>query len=119
MITVPSAALDALVTIIAPCIRRTFGFGSLAFHKPSSQLKRTALSFISDGACVGLAAVKAPSGSRVGQYVETSVGGEKVRAFVPAPLPPVPSLDFTRFLSHYDRARGALGRLDGLTTILP
>jgi len=55
----------------------------------------------------------------MGQYVETSVSGEKVRAFVPAPLPPVPPLDFGPFLSLYDRARGAIGRLDGVTTILP
>lgn len=56
---------------------------------------------------------------RLGKYVETSVGGEKVRAFVPPPLPPVPALDVSRFLSLYDRARGAIGRLDGVTTILP
>lgn len=59
------------------------------------------------------------SSSRLGEYVETSVGGEKVRAFVPAPLPPVPALDVSQFLSLYDRARGAVGRLDGVTTILP
>ncbi|RJF94544.1 Fic family protein [Oleomonas cavernae] len=56
---------------------------------------------------------------RLGTYVETSVGGEKVRAFVPAPLPPDPPLDFVQFLTLYDRARGAIGRLDGVTTILP
>jgi Fic family protein len=42
-----------------------------------------------------------------------------VRAFVPAPLPPVPPLDVSQFLSLYDRARGAIGRLEGVTTILP
>ena len=59
------------------------------------------------------------SGRRMGEYVETSAGGEKVRAFVPAPLPPVPPLDLSQFISLYDRARGAVGRLDGVTTILP
>ncbi|MGE0650276.1 MAG: Fic family protein [Alphaproteobacteria bacterium] len=59
------------------------------------------------------------SARRLGEYVETSVGGEKVRAFVPPPLPPVPALDIGPFLSLYDRARGAVGRLDGVTTILP
>jgi len=63
--------------------------------------------------------VPGTSGRRLGEYVETSVGGEKVRAFVPAPLPPVPALDVSQFLSLYDRARGAVGRLDGVTTILP
>jgi Fic family protein len=62
---------------------------------------------------------EATSGGRRGEYVETSVGGETVRAFVPAPLPPVPPLDFGPLLSLYDRARGAVGRLDGVTTILP
>ncbi|GLS31032.1 Fic/DOC family N-terminal [Mesorhizobium albiziae] len=46
-------------------------------------------------------------------------GGEKVRAYVPSPLPPVPAVDVGQFLSLYDRARGAVGRLDGVTTILP
>jgi Fic family protein len=63
--------------------------------------------------------VPGTSSSRLGEYVETSDGGEKVRAFVPAPLPPVPALDVSQFLSLYDRARGAVGRLDGVTTILP
>jgi len=59
------------------------------------------------------------SAGRLGEYVQTSVGGEKVRAYVPAPLPPAPALDVTPFLTLYDRARGAVGRLDGVTTILP
>ena len=61
----------------------------------------------------------ANEGRKPGAYVETAVAGEKVRAFVPAPLPPAPPLDFGQFLSLYDRARGAIGRLDGVTTILP
>lgn len=56
---------------------------------------------------------------RLGEYVETSVGGERVRAFVPTPLPPVPAVDVASFLTLYDRARGAVGRLDGVTAILP
>ena len=63
--------------------------------------------------------MRKPSGGRLGRYIETSAGGEKVRAFVPTPLPPVPPLDFSQFISLYDRARGAVGRLDGVTTILP
>lgn len=57
--------------------------------------------------------------ARIGRLVETAAGGEKVRAYVPAPLPPFPPLDFGQFLAVYDRARGAVGRLDGVTTILP
>lgn len=56
---------------------------------------------------------------RLGHYIESTAGGEKVRAFVPPPLPPVPPLNASRFLRLYDRARGAIGRLEGVTTILP
>jgi Fic family protein len=47
------------------------------------------------------------------------VAGETVRAYLPPPLPPVPPLDTASFLTLYDRARGAVGQLDSVTTILP
>ena len=54
---------------------------------------------------------------RAGRYVKQLDG---YRAFVPAPLPPVPPLEMdrelTRLLSEADHA---LGRLDGVTSILP
>ena len=56
---------------------------------------------------------------RLGAYVETSAGGERVRAYVPAPLPPKPPLELGRFMQVYERAIAAVGRLDGVTTILP
>ncbi|MFD2252413.1 Fic family protein [Pseudochelatococcus lubricantis] len=56
---------------------------------------------------------------RLGTYVETSAGGERVRAYVPAPLPPNPPLELGRFMHIYERAMAAVGRLDGVTTILP
>ncbi len=55
----------------------------------------------------------------IGTYVETSAGGERVRAYVPAPLPPNPPLELGRFMQVYERAITAVGRLDGMTTILP
>ena len=60
-----------------------------------------------------------PSPRRLGDYVQTSAAGEHMRAFVPAALPPDPSLDLSQLLTLYDRARGAIGRLDGVTAILP
>src|SRR5215471_1778043 len=57
--------------------------------------------------------------TRLGQLVKTVVGGERVRAFLPPPLPPDPPLDLNGLLTLYDAARGAVGRLDGVTTILP
>ncbi len=56
---------------------------------------------------------------RLGTYVSTTTANETVRAFVPPPLPPNPSLDLTGLYQQLDRGNQALGRLDGLTTLLP
>jgi len=61
----------------------------------------------------------AVSKSRLGTYVTSSVTGETVRAFVPPPLPPEPAIDMRQLYQHLDRANQALGRLDGLTKVLP
>jgi Fic family protein len=55
---------------------------------------------------------------RLGRYVTTTVAGEPVKAFVPPPLPPA-DLDLGGLHQHLDRANQALGRLDGLTVLLP
>lgn len=57
--------------------------------------------------------------SRMGRYVETTAGGETVRAFVPAPLPPTPPIQVDALLARLSAADRALGRLDGVTTLLP
>jgi Fic family protein len=57
--------------------------------------------------------------TRLGRYESTSVGGETVRAFVPPPLPPVPPIDVSGLLMPLQRAQVALGRLDGMASILP
>lgn len=57
--------------------------------------------------------------SRLGHFVTTLVAGETVQAFVPPPLPPVPPLDIIRLLEFLSRAERALGRLDGITMLLP
>jgi len=55
-----------------------------------------------------------------GTYVITTAVEEPVRAFVPAPLPPTPPLDLTREdLDLIERANRAVGRLDGISTVLP
>lgn len=55
-----------------------------------------------------------------GRYVTIAVAGEKVRAFVPAPLPPHPPINWTPDLrSKFDQALLALGRLDSVSTLLP
>jgi len=58
--------------------------------------------------------------ARRGRYRVTSVGGETVRAFVPAPLPPRPTVQLDGALSQrIERATLALGRLDAVSTLLP
>lgn len=55
-----------------------------------------------------------------GRYVVLSKVGEEARAFVPAPLPPDPPIDWTPSLrSKFDQALLALGRLDSVSTLLP
>src|SRR6201997_1810783 len=56
---------------------------------------------------------------RLGTYVSTTTANETVRAFVPPPLPPNPPVDLSGLYQQLDRANQALGRLDGLTTLLP
>lgn len=56
---------------------------------------------------------------RLGRFVETPVAGEIVRAFVPPPLPPAPPIDVLTLLDRLSLAERALGRLDGITMLLP
>lgn len=60
-----------------------------------------------------------PANARLGSFEITAVGGERVRAFVPPPLPPEPALRMEGLLGLLDQANRALGRLDGMATILP
>ena len=54
-----------------------------------------------------------------GRYETTIVGDETVRAFVPAPLPPMPALDLVALQAPLEKALLALGRLDSLSVLLP
>ncbi|TDN67256.1 Fic family protein [Paraburkholderia sp. BL10I2N1] len=56
---------------------------------------------------------------RLGRFVETAVGGEIARAFVPPPLPPEPPIDVLSLLDRLSLAERAVGRLDGITMLLP
>jgi Fic family protein len=55
-----------------------------------------------------------------GHFLTISTLGETARAFVPAPLPPQPSLVMDDALQHLaQEASLAVGRLDGISTLLP
>ena len=56
--------------------------------------------------------------SPTGTYRSVSAGGETVRAFVPAPLPPALELTSADF-DLMEKANRALGRLDGVSALLP
>lgn len=59
-------------------------------------------------------------GKPSGRFVTTSNTGEEVRAFIPDPLPPDRDLDLTTDDQDLiERANRALGRLDGVTELLP
>lgn len=60
-----------------------------------------------------------PAASRLGTHIVVTTGGESFRAFVPPPLPPVPPIALGPLYPLLDRATQSLGRLDGLTTLLP
>jgi len=55
-----------------------------------------------------------------GHYEISTTLGEAVRAYVPAPLPPAPPIDWSRDLrARFDEALLALGRLDSVSLLLP
>jgi len=55
-----------------------------------------------------------------GTFVTQTTQGESVQAFVPAPLPPAPPVQWTPPLFRaQQRAATAVGRLDGVTALLP
>jgi len=58
--------------------------------------------------------------SDTGRYVTSIAGSEEVRAFLPAPLPPVPALELIGGVRNsLDQGLLALGRLDGAAGTLP
>ncbi len=55
-----------------------------------------------------------------GRFVTISTVGEKAQAFIPSPLPPAPPIDWSPELrKKFDKALLSLGRLDGVSVLLP
>ncbi len=57
---------------------------------------------------------------RIGKHVKSPViGGEYYESYIPRPLPPEPPLSMDKLYPLLEKANIALGRLDGVHTILP
>ncbi len=63
--------------------------------------------------------MKAKRNLRLGRYVLQGSGQEKSQAFVPPPLPPDPPVRLDSLQKLLEQANQALGRLDGLASLLP
>ncbi len=57
--------------------------------------------------------------TRIGEKIIISEVGERVEAYLPPPLPPSPALNLDDLGSKLEQANLAIGRLDGMSTILP
>ena len=55
----------------------------------------------------------------VGRYETTTTTGETVRAYIPEPLPPSPTIDLLSLQPALSKALVSLGRLDGMARLLP
>ncbi len=63
---------------------------------------------------------KPPKSASRSRYVTSSMSGERVQAFIPAPLPPdVRTLDLASLQGILAEANQAVGRLDGMTSAFP
>ena len=57
---------------------------------------------------------------RIGQHIQSSaIAGEYYYSYIPQPLPPNPLLDMSSLYPLLDKANTALGRLDGMSMVLP
>jgi Fic family protein len=63
--------------------------------------------------------VEGQANQRIGRYVTSSFGGEVVRAYLPVPLPPDPPVNLSGLQLLVEQANQSLGRLDGLSSLLP
>ncbi len=57
--------------------------------------------------------------NRTGKHIKCSIAGESYQAYLPNPLPPVPSIQIEKLNQLLEKANIAIGRLDGLSATLP
>ncbi len=57
--------------------------------------------------------------TRIGRFLRCAVAGESYAAYLPPNLPPRPELDMASLYPLLDKANTAIGRLDGMSMVLP
>jgi Fic family protein len=57
--------------------------------------------------------------ARLGAYLISSIAGETYQTFIPPPLPPLPALNLVPLQKLLLRAGEAVGKLDGVSEVLP
>lgn len=57
--------------------------------------------------------------TRIGTYLNCNVVGESYKAYLPPSLPPVPAVELSALYDLVSRAARSLGKLDGVSGILP
>jgi Fic family protein len=58
-------------------------------------------------------------GTRIGTHILIKTPGEPFRAYLPPPIPPQPPIEIAGILMLLDKANQAVGRLDGVSHLLP
>jgi Fic family protein len=66
-----------------------------------------------------LSVTQGQNATRLGQRVAISTAGERAEAYVPPALPPLPPVQLERLYGRLEAANRAIGRLDGVASILP
>lgn len=92
--------------------------GAHSFTIGRGKLNIQAVNLISSVRNKTFSIVPDPIPTPSGTFLVNSVAGESVRAFIPNPLPPALNFDLEDF-DLMERANRALGRLDGILTLLP
>lgn len=57
--------------------------------------------------------------NRIGTYMHCTAAGENYKAYLPPSLPPVPAVDLSSLHTLVSRAERSLGKLEGVSDILP
>ncbi len=90
-----------------------------AQNDPGANEKKSCYPFVTAFLTKGSMPSTSSSNPRLGRYITKKYDGETVRAFLPPPLPPSPPIRLESLQQLLEEANQAIGRLDGLASVLP